>query len=340
MMTRLGLLAALTWAAVAWADAVEVSISNRTMVGKGLPSVQVHILEPIAGFRLRLERNDGKVVDVKGGGKPGVTRTIDLPQGEGVVSWKGELTLNLPRGETASMPLEFETQLVGRLKFQFDKEKDVDLPARKVSFRLNQPAAKAELRVLMDTGSYAFDGDVPFDGAAPGTPLTVSWPEAKGQVMKIFIRAYATSGLYDGVELTPWQIDIPHEEVNFDSGKWDIRVEEQPKLDQSYKLISDAVAKFGALATLRLYVAGHTDTVGGTTYNRGLSLNRARAIAQYFRKKGLRIALYYEGFGEEALLVGTPDETDEAKNRRAEYLITIDEPRPKAVPFTPRWQRL
>lgn len=339
-MKKLGLLSVLLLASVAWADAVEVSVNNRTMMGKGLPSVQVHILEPIAGFRLKLTRDDGKVVDVKGGGKPGVTRIIDLPQGEGVVTWKGELTINLPRGDTAAMPLEFETQLVGTLKFIFDKEKDVDLPGRKVSFKLNQPADKAELRVLMDTGSYAFDGDVPFESAPAGTPLTVTWPEAKGNVMKIFIRAHATSGLFDGVELTPWQVDIPHEEVNFDSGKWDVRAEEQPKLDQSYKLISEAVSKFGSLATLRLYVLGFTDTVGGTQYNRGLSLNRARSIAQYFRKKGLRIAIYVEGFGEEALAVGTPDETDEAKNRRAQYLITIDEPELKVVPFAPHWQRL
>ena len=339
-MKKLGLLSVLLLASVARADAVEVSVNNRTMMGKGLPSVQVHILEAIAGFRLKLTRDDGKVVDVKGGGKPGVTRIIDLPQGEGVVTWKGELTINLPKGDTAAMPLEFETQLVGTLKFIFDKEKNVDLPGRKVSFKLNQPADKAELRVLMDTGSYAFDGDVPFENAPAGTLLTLTWPEAKGQVMKIFIRAYATSGQYDGVELTPWQVDIPHEEVNFDSGKWDVRAEEQPKLDQSYKLISEAVSKFGHLATLRLYVLGFTDTVGGTQYNRGLSLNRARSIAQYFRKKGLRIAIYVEGFGEEALAVGTPDETDEAKNRRAQYLITIDEPELKVVPFAPHWQRL
>lgn len=339
-MTRVCLVGGLLVAAVARADAVEVSVTNRTMVGKGLPNVRVHILEPIAGFRLKLVRGDGKTVDVKGGGKPGVTRVIDLPQGEGIVTWKGELTVNLPRGETGSMPLEFETQLVGPLKFIFDKDKDVDLAGRRVSFKLNQVATKAELKVLMDTGTYAFDGVIPFDAAPPGTPLSVTWPEAKGQVMKIFLRAHTATGQFDGVELTPWQIDIPHEEVNFESGKWEIRPEEQPKLDKSYALISEAVSKFGALATLRLYVAGHTDTVGGTEYNRTLSLHRARAIAQYFRRKGLSIAVYYAGFGEEALAVGTPDETDEPKNRRAEYLITIDEPRTKNLPFTPKWQRL
>jgi hypothetical protein len=48
----------------------------------------------------------------------------------------------------------------------------------------------------------------------------------------------------------------------------------------------------------------------------------------------------YEGFGEEALLVSTPDETDEPKNRRAEYILSIDDPTTPNVPFPPRWQRL
>lgn len=339
-MRRVTFLAALLVGGLAAADTVEVSIDNRTMLGKGLPAVKVHILEPIAGFRLQLTRDDGHRLDVKGGGKPGVTRTIDLPQGEGVVRWTGELSVNLPRGDVATMPLEFETQVVGRLRFSFDKEKDIDLPGRQVRFRLNQPADRALLRVLMDTGSYAFDGEVPLEGAPAGSELKLSWPEVPGRVMKVFVRVWAQSQQYDGVELTPWQIDIPHEEVNFESGRWDVGPNEQHKLDDSLKLISDAVTKFGALASLRLYVAGHTDTVGTATYNRGLSLNRARAIAQYFRKKGLRIPIFYEGFGEEALMVGTADETAEAKNRRAEYLITIDEPASRALPFTPRWQRL
>ena len=48
----------------------------------------------------------------------------------------------------------------------------------------------------------------------------------------------------------------------------------------------------------------------------------------------------FEGFGEEALMVSTNDETAESKNRRAEYIIAIDDPTTKNVPFQPKWQRL
>ena len=72
---------------------------------------------------------------------------------------------------------------------------------------------------------------------------------------------------------------------------------------------------------VKLYVAGHTDTVGSKDHNRKLSLDRARAIAEYFRKKGLAIAIVYEGFGEDVPKVETPDDTDEPKNRRVDYVL-------------------
>jgi outer membrane protein OmpA-like peptidoglycan-associated protein len=324
----------------AWADeAVDVSLTPRAILGKGLPMVTLHINERIAGFRLKLQRSDGKSVDVKGGGRPGQVRNVDLAQPEGTFKYKGELTVNLPNGDNSAMPLEFEASLYGPLRITVDK-KDVDVPGRKLKFTLNHPVAKAHLRVVLDSGKLAIDDDVNFNSEAPGTPLELSWPAGEGNVMLIDLKGFDPDGFFNGVELSPWQVDIPHEEVNFDTGKWDIRPDQESKLDKSYRLISDAVEKFGQLAEIKLYVAGHTDTVGTNEHNRSLSLNRARSLCGYFRKRGLRVPIFYEGFGEEALLVGTPDETDEPRNRRAEYIIAIDKPTVAHAPFEANWRKL
>ena len=334
------LLIAAVLSSLALADSVNVSLTNKALKGKGVPAVHVEILEPIAGFKLTLARDGGKPQEWKGGGKPGVTRNIELSQPEGTAKWVGELVINLPNGTTGTMPLEFDTELVGPLTMTMDKDKDVDIAGRKLRFSLNQPIAKAHLKVLMDTGVAVVDDDLPFNGEAAGTRLEVTWPEAKGQVLKVELRAWARSGVYNGVELTPWRIDIPHEEVNFDTGKWDVGVDEVAKLETSLKLVLDAIDKFGALAEIKLFIAGHTDTVGPNASNRTLSLNRARSIGTWFRKKGVRIPVRFEGFGEEALLVSTNDEQAEPKNRRAEYIIAIDDPSTRNVPFQPKWQRL
>lgn len=326
--------------ALAFADAVSVSVTNKAMKGQGTPAVHVEILEPIAGFRLTLSRDGGKPQEWKGGGKPGTTRTLPLTQPDGVAKWAGELVINLPNGTTGSMPMEFETELVGPLSLSIDKEKDFDLDGRKLRFTLNQPVAKVHLKVQVESGAFIVDDDIAFNGEAAGTKLEVTWPESKAKVLRIDLRAFAKSGVYNGVELTPWRLDIPHEEVNFASGKWDVLPDEASKLDASLKQVQDAASKVGQYVPLKLFIAGHTDTVGANASNRALSLNRAKAIGAYFRKKGVRIPIYFEGFGEEALLVSTPDETDEAKNRRAEYILAIDDPTTKNVPFAPKWQRL
>jgi outer membrane protein OmpA-like peptidoglycan-associated protein len=57
-----------------------------------------------------------------------------------------------------------------------------------------------------------------------------------------------------------------------------------------------------------------------------LSERRARAIAAWFRRRGFTGPVSYQGFGETALAVPTPDETDEAANRRALYILAANPP--------------
>ncbi len=338
-MQRTMLLVCTLLSGAALADAVDVSVDARVMKG-AQPAVQVNVLESIAGFHLVLEGSGGEKLDVKGGGRPGTTRSLLLPhKAEGQVHWKGELTVNAPNAMVSSMALEFDTEVVGRLKLEV-KNEDIDVAHRRLAFSANHAVTKAHLKVLTESGALAVDDDVPFEAARPGTKLTVTWPETSSRVMTVDVRAFDQAGLYDSVEVTQWQVDIPHEEVNFDSGKWDVRDDEKAKLEASYELIAEAVEKYGALANLKLYIVGHTDTVGANAANRTLSLNRARAIGAWLRKKGLRLPVLYEGFGEEALLVQTADETAEPKNRRAEYIIAIDSPAPGNMPFPPKWQKL
>jgi hypothetical protein len=44
--------------------------------------------------------------------------------------------------------------------------------------------------------------------------------------------------------------------------------------------------------------------------------------------------------GEQSPRVATPDETDEAANRRAEYILSVEPPTLSPTPFPPRWRKL
>ncbi len=69
-------------------------------------------------------------------------------------------------------------------------------------------------------------------------------------------------------------------------------------------------------------IIGHSDTVGKAETNAALALKRAQAIADLLKDKGLKAAaLSVESHGEANLLVKTPDETPEPRNRRVEVSI-------------------
>jgi len=320
-------------------DAIHVSLEARIPLGQGMPALKVEILEPILGFDVKLKRSDGKEFEFKEGGRPGITRTLELDQPEGRFHYEGELTVRFKGSEPGKMPLSFDTELLGPLTLTVSKE-DLDLAARKLRFKLSRPAGKAQLTVVVDSGWNAFDGEVKFKGEPAGTPLEVNWPKSPGKVLKISLKAYDTADFFQSVEFFPWQVDIPHEEVNFPSGSAEIPASERPKLDKSAEKVAEAVKRYGELAAIRLYILGHTDTVGAPATNRELSLQRARSIASYLRKRGARLPIFYEGFGEQAPHKPTPDETDEPGNRRAEYILSVDDPTLTNAPFAPQWRKL
>lgn len=341
MTRRSAALAALLSCALAGtarADAIDVRLHPREVFGKGVPRIDIRILEPIAGFEVRLQRSDGRPLDVKGGGPPGVMRTVTLDQPEGTFTWEGAIIVNFPNGGQGELPLKFETELLGPLRVTFVKEQ-LDLQKRQAVITLSRKAKRATIQVQMDTGVQV-QGEAKFNQEPPNTPLSLTWPEASGNVMTLSITAWDTSDFYTGLELSPWRVDIPHEEVQFDTGRADIRKDQQPKLDASYSKLEEVAGKYAKIAAVRLFIAGHTDTVGDKAQNRELSRARARAIAAYLRKKGARIPILFEGFGEEAPVVPTKDETAEEKNRCAEYIVAIDEPVLKNPPFPPKWQKL
>ena len=72
------------------------------------------------------------------------------------------------------------------------------------------------------------------------------------------------------------------------------------------------------LAAYRFRIEGHTDTVGNRDANKALSDRRAASVVDYLagRFQVDRARLQPVGMGEDGLLVPTPDQTPEPRNRR------------------------
>ena len=138
---------------------------------------------------------------------------------------------------------------------------------------------------------------VPLDGSAAATPeseekIKTDFGEAIAALPKIPVRYL----LYfsDGVTLTK----------------------------ESTALFPLIIAEADSRPAVDLSVIGHTDTVKSDEYNDQLALKRATRVAELLKEKGLKYqAMTIEWHGKRNLLIQTPDNTYEPRNRRVEVSV-------------------
>ena len=223
------------------------------------------------------------------------------------------------------------------LDITVDKSK-VDLQEHHLELRASRDLLKVTIKVTGDSGTVLADEEHVLSSHPAGSTLVVSWsPSTDESAARIEVFVYDVAGYYKGFALTPWSVKVAHEEVNFQTDSAIIGDTEKPKLEASFTKVSEALARHPEMQGVRLFIAGHTDTVGDATYNLRLSRLRAQAIARWFRQRGLRIPIAWEGFGKASLLVKTADNVDEPRNRRVDYILSVDEPVFKSSGFRPSW---
>ncbi len=136
--------------------------------------------------------------------------------------------------------------------------------------------------------------------AAPGAPTRVDPKEVErlfGDTLALIPPAEARFVLY------------------FESGGTVLTAEstaELPKILEAYR----------ARQSTDVTIIGHTDTVGDSQANYELGLDRAQQISKRIQAQGVDPAhIFIESHGETDLLVPTPDNVEEPRNRRVEVIV-------------------
>lgn len=165
---------------------------------------------------------------------------------------------------------------------------------------------------LLAAGSLA-----PNTSSAQGTPST-------NQIVKS-LTPTSTSGATRGIRVAPTGTGgAPAAEtpavsltVQFATGSAELTPQATHVLDNLGKALNTP-----SLANYRFRIEGHTDTVGSPEYNRALSERRAETVVDYIAKKyGVEPSrMQAVGMGEAGLLVQTPPQTAEPRNRRVEVI--------------------
>ncbi len=186
-----------------------------------------------------------------------------------------------------------------------------------LTFNTTHPITKASLVVTADDGSTMDSLSKDFN--PPQKDHTFTWEKTGQKPALIELRVEDSNGAWS--TNTVCSIDIPHDDIVFDTGKSAIRKDQEPKLLETLQRIQETQAKYDRVM-MQLYITGYTDTVGSVESNDKLSRERAQSIAAWAKKHGLNIEIYYRGLGERVLHTQTPDETPEAANRRAQYILS------------------
>ena len=101
----------------------------------------------------------------------------------------------------------------------------------------------------------------------------------------------------------------------FDFDKAVIKPEGRAKLD-------DLVGKIKDINLEVIIAVGHTDAVGGDSYNQKLSIRRSEAVKAYLVTKGIeKNRVYTEGKGEKQPVADNKTAEGRAKNRRVEIEV-------------------
>lgn len=91
---------------------------------------------------------------------------------------------------------------------------------------------------------------------------------------------------------------------------------------KSKKTLNQAVAILNNNPNNILRIQGHTDSTGSEEHNMKLSQERAKAVYDYMKYKGLKIKkVTYKGYGETKPVASNSTKAGRAANRRVEFRI-------------------
>ena len=182
------------------------------------------------------------------------------------------------------------------------------------------PGTPAGVRVNADGCPADSDGDGVTDDKdkCPGTPAGAA-VDADGCELDsdgdgVVDRLDECPGTAEGVQVDIKGCEIKEEitleGVNFESNS-------DRLLPGAESILNDAAATLNKNPTIKVEVAGHTDSDGAADYNEGLSARRAQTVHDYLAANGVDVdRMSVRGYGESQPIADNSTAAGKAQNRR------------------------
>lgn len=123
--------------------------------------------------------------------------------------------------------------------------------------------------------------------------------------------------IYKDLVIVPVEVgqSIRLNNIFFDTGKSTLKPASFPELNRVVEYLFKN-------QKLVIEIDGHTDNVGSIALNQSLSLNRAKAVANYLVKEGIaRTRLFAKGYGPTKPVASNKTSEGKALNRRVEFTV-------------------
>ena len=160
--------------------------------------------------------------------------------------------------------------------------------------------------------------------AAPDTVVVKAAPDTvvveapKDTVVVTKVDTVVVKEPVSAVDVAPEEVSKAISElrhIRFPSGK--------PVLDANAKANLDIVADWlKSDSSIKLEIAGHTDSTGNPNYNMKLSERRAAVVVDYLKSRGVSDSqLYAKGYGPNKPIADNSTEEGREANRRVEFMV-------------------
>lgn len=304
-------------------EAVSLQVVRFGQVGTATPGLTLIPNQAAASLDVAIQCG-GKSQEHHGPAAMGEKIDFRFEVPAGTYTCTGSMAGNFADGTSGDMPLSFQITQFPPLQIRLVPG-SVDLTNRRIAVTLDRPAGKVEVTAIGARGAEMGAGMLP-TSAPPGTAITTEWAKPTGEVIKVRVKAFDDKGFWSELLVSVWSYAIPHEDVVFATNSSIVEESEVYKLETALIEATKVYQKYDGEVKVRLYVGGHTDTVGDAEFNSKLSFERALALARWFVGHGFPGEVYYQGFGESKPAVKTADQVDEPRNRRADYILAGSPP--------------
>lgn len=334
--------ALVSWAPLVFAQSGPLftyKLKSAAQTDTGAPAFTLSANQFVTNVEVTMRRSDGEVVVTKiGTMRPGRSRVIPFKQPKGSFGYRIEITGSAGGDEIINAALETRVHYLDPIKLKIDKN-SVRLTEGTLALTTNVALERVDVEVFSKSGKKIGE-HTDVIGGRDGS-ISISWPPTSHEIGSLKLTATDIGGFWAKVRLEPFFVEIPHEDVVFDTGKSTWHASEEPKLKATVRKVQAVLRQNKDRGLeMSMYVAGYADTVGDPKANLELSVARARAIGEWFSEQNLRMEVYVQGFGESVLAVNTPESVDEPRNRRAVYIVGNTPPPISAqIPYA-NWKRV